>query len=83
MVSNAIKSPFSWRIDGEAAVGWFKMTCHQFSDVLGDGVVGSEFEFRTVWGFGPDMVLVSMWMMPQRISTCNVRRAFDPRPCND
>lgn len=80
-MSNAIKSLFNWRIDGEAAVGWFKMICHQLSVVLGDGVVGSEF--RTVGGFGPDMVLVSMWMMPQRISTCSVRSALDPSPFND
>ena len=81
LVSNPIRSLFSSRMVGDAAVGWFIMICHQFSDVLGDGVKGSEF--RTVGGFGPDMVFVSMWMMPQRISTCKVSNALDPRACND
>lgn len=67
LVSKAIKSPFNWRIVGDAAVGWLRMICHQLSDELGDGVVGSEL--RTVGGLGPDIVLVNMWMMPQRIST--------------
>lgn len=74
LVSNAIRSPFNWRTVGQAAVGMFMIMCHQFSDVLGDGVVGSEL--RTVGGLGPDIAFVSMWMIPQRMSMCRVKSAF-------
>lgn len=76
LVSKAIRSPFSCRIVGDAAVGWFMMICHQFSVRLGEGVMGSEF--RTVGGLGPDMVLVNMWIMPQRMSMWRVSKAYDP-----
>lgn len=57
------------------------MMCHQFSVELGDGVRGSEF--RIVGGFGPDIDLVNMWIIPQRMSMWRVKRAVDPNACSD
>lgn len=58
-VSKAMRSLFSSRTEGEAAVGWVPMMCHQFALVFGESVVGSEL--RVVdGGLGPAIVRVSM-----------------------
>ena len=78
LASTAIKSLFSWRTVDEAAVGGFRKMCHQLVVWLGDGVAGSE-DWVGGPGDGPVMVLVSMWMMPHRMSMCRVKRAVMPR----
>ena len=80
-VSKAMRSLFSSRIVGEAAVGWFMRRCHQLMLVLGVGVVGSEL--RIVGGLGPYIVLASMWIRPHRMSMCKAKSALVARAWSD
>lgn len=80
-VSKAMRSLFSSRTVGEAAVGWFMRRCHQLMLVLGVGVVGSELWI--VGGLGPHIVLASMWIIPHRMSICKAKRALLARSWSD
>lgn len=84
-VSKAIRSLFSSRTVEDAAVGGLAMMCHQFELVFGEGVAGSEFRLGP-WLLvllGPAIVRVSMWMTPQRMSTCRANSALEARSRRD
>lgn len=81
LVSKEIRSLFSSRIEGEAAVGWLMRMCHQLMSVFGEGVDGSVL--RIVGVLDPLIALASMWIIPHRISICKAKRALQASPCND